>query len=99
MSEPQVEKVELRITMAATISEIDPVTGDAVTWMKPATSVACTWAGMPSMEEMVRQYQILSVPGSAILEETVRKTHEEMAKLHSVPARVVTRVAPPGEIL
>jgi hypothetical protein len=67
----EVEKVELRLRLDATVTVYDG-TGQATDWLKPGSEGAVTWrGGIPSEAEVELGYQYLHARNAQILEEVL----------------------------
>ena len=67
----EVEKVELRLRMDATVTVYDAA-GQASDWLKPGSEGAVTWrGGIPAEDEIKLAYQYLHARNAQALEEVL----------------------------
>jgi hypothetical protein len=73
----QVERMELRLRMDATVTVYD-ATGTPTDWLKPGSEVAVWWNGVPPEPELVARYQDLSTVASMTLEQVIVEVRKRL---------------------
>jgi hypothetical protein len=73
----QVERMELRLRMDATVTVYD-ATGTPTDWLKPGSEAAVWWNGVPPEPELVARYQDLSTVASMTLEQVIVEVRKRL---------------------
>lgn len=76
----EVDRVELRLKMDATITVFDNA-GQAVDWLKPGSEASVSWrGGIPSEEEVKLGYHYLHQRNAQALEEVIVQVRKRLGE-------------------